>query len=414
MERATSSRWRMVGIVVVVVFVAGVGASGWFDSNISAYPPEEPLWQHLAMLLGFGWFAVVGGFLIARRPHYLMGWLLAAVPLVLGVFSLAHSYATYQILEVGRQPTLALSLLAWPNNWYWYLTLSIYFLYIPLLFPTGRLPSPRWRIVIWVGSVGVVGVCALGAISADIGLQASQSDTGPAETIANPLGVAGLAHVEQLPVMGLFGAVLFASMLGALASLVVRFRGSRGVERQQIKWLALAFTFLPMSLGLEMLGAQLTEQFQGLGFLVGLNAIPLAIGLAVLRYRLYDIDRIISRTVTYGFVTVLLVGVYAGGVIGLGWIVRVVSGGAGGDLVVAGSTLLVAAAAGPVRRRIQTVVDRRFNRARYDGQRTVETFGQRLRDEVDLTTLGGDLRRVVRETVHPRSVGLWLFGADPR
>jgi hypothetical protein len=404
--RTTSPRWGTVGILIVLIYVVGAGMSVWFETNISTYPPEDPLWRSLAMLLGFGWFAVVGGFLVARRPHYVMGWLLAAVPLLLGVLSSAHSYAAYQILEAGREPTLALSLLAWPNNWYWYLTLSIFFLYIPLIFPTGRLPSRRWRIVAWVGSVGVVGVCSLGAISGEIGLQVSQTAAGPAETIPNPLGVAGVVHVEQLPVMEIFGAVLLASMLGALASLVVRFRGSGGVERQQIKWLALAFTFLPLSLGLEMLGAQLTEQLQGIGFLAGLNAIPLAIGLAVLRYRLYDIDRIISRTLAYVLLTAVLAAVYVGGVLGLGAVLNA-AGSGGGDLVVAASTLAVAALFQPVRRRLQSLVDRRFNRARYDSEQVVGAFVQRLRDEVRIETLTADVRDVLTATVHPAFVGVW-------
>jgi hypothetical protein len=209
-------------------------------------------------------------------------------------------------------------------------TLALIFVYIPLRFPTGRLLSARCRIVAWLGAVGVGGISALGAVAEHIGLQVSQAGEGPGTTIPNPLGVEGLAHVEQLPIMGVFGGLFVAALLGAFASLVVRFRRSRGVERQQMKWLVLAAALFPPT-----------------------------IGLAILRYRLYDIDRLISRAVSYILLTALLVGVYVGGVVSLGWLIRAVTGATGGDLVVAASTLAVVTAFQPLRRHVQPAPRRR-------------------------------------------------------
>jgi hypothetical protein len=408
--------WTVVGGLLVATYVLGTTLAGWAERSISAHPATDSLAESLGLLLGFGWFALVGAVVVSRRPGNPMGWILVAIAVPLAVFLASHNTAAYLVLERGHEPSLLIGLMAWPNNWSWYATLALVFVYVPLLFPTGRLLSPRWRPVAWLAGLGAGGMIVLGAVAGDIGFQVSQGDDGPAATIPNPLGVEGLAHVEQLPVMAVFSWLLVIAVVPAFASLVVRFRRSRDVERRQMTWLVLAAALVPPTIGLEFLldafGSQSLEALRGIGFLVTINAIPLAIGLAVLRYRLYDIDRVVSRTVSYLVLSALLAGIYMAGVVVLGWLVRSVSGGAGGDLVVAASTLGVGAAFQPLRHRVQTTVDKRFNRARYDAQRVVEAFAHRLRDEVDLDTLSDQLRATTSSALQPSGVTFWLHTAE--
>jgi len=264
------------------------------------------------------------------------------------------------------------------------------------LFPTGRSLSPRWRPVTWLAVGLTAAYTGAGALAPSL-----QLPTG--RTVANPIGVAGIDQDR-----GLLGAVLSGLVLVVLAaailSLVVRFRRSRGVERQQLKW----FTYA----GALVLLAPLSNALIGNVSYVLVLALPVAVGVAVLRYRLYDIDRLINRTVVYGLLTALLGGVYAGVVLVLGQ----VFGGVGRDppsWAVAGATLAVAALFQPARRRIQAVVDRRFNRRRYDAAKTIQAFATRLRDQVDLDTLTGELLAVVDLTMQPTQVSVWLRPAAP-
>jgi hypothetical protein len=401
--------WRVVAWLMVAVYVTGIVAVAWLDHNISAYPPDSLL-ESVLLALAFGWFVLIGALVVSRQPRNPMGWVLAAVGLPVAVLAAGNYLAAYLVLERGYEPSLAMSLIAWPNNWSWFVTLGLVFIYLPLLFPDGRLPSRRWRLVAWIGAVGVGGICILGGLASDVGFQVSMTPAGPEASIPNPFGIPGLDHPEQHPIGSLFFGLFGVASLGAFASLVVRFRRSRGVERQQLKWLVLAVALLPLSVLLEAIGGGIAERIEGIGFLAGFNLIPLTIGVAILRYRLYELDRIVSRTVSYVLLTVVLGGVYVAGVVGIGGLVRGMSGGAGGDLVVAATTLVIAALFQPARRRIQRVVDRRFNRARYDAQKTVETFAQRLRDDVDLEVLRTDLLAAVGETMRPRSVDLWTPG----
>jgi hypothetical protein len=412
---ARRSVWTGVGWLLVTVYVASTVVAGWAERSISAYPATDPLLASLGLVLGFGWFALVGAVVISRRPRNLLGWILVAIAVPLGVFAAGNNVAAYLVLERGHEPTLLISLLAWPNNWSWYATLTLIFVFVPLVFPTGRLLSSRWRPVAWLAALGAGGMCVLGAVASDIGFQVSQSDDGPGASIPNPLGVDGLVHVEQLPAMALFGGVLVVAIVAAFTSLVLRFRRSRGVERRQMTWLVLAAALVPPTIGLEVLfdalGSEGPEMLRGVGFVLAINAIPLAIGLAVLRYRLYDIDRVVSRTVSYLVLSVLLGGLYVIGVVVLGGLVRSVSDGGGGDLVVAASTLAVAAAFQPLRRRVQGLVDRRFNRDRYDARRTVEELASRLRDEVDLDLLAASVEQVARSTIQPAHASIWFAEA---
>jgi MFS family permease len=266
---------------------------------------------------------------------------------------------------------------------------------VMLLFPTGHLPSRRWRPVVWAMVAATAAVVVATALT-----------PGPVEYfpgLQNPLGLAGAGPVLD-PVVEVGFLVMVAGVFAAAGSLIARWRRARGVERQQLKWLAYAAVMLVVA----QVGASLLPR--PLFLLVSYTSallFPVAVGIAVVRYRLYDIDRLINRTLVYGLLTTLLGAIYAGTVLVLGQ----VFGGVGGkppSWVVAGATLAVAALFQPARRRIQAVVDRRFNRRKYDAARTVEAFSVRLRDEVDLDALSAELLAVVDQTMQPTTLSLWL------
>jgi hypothetical protein len=268
-------------------------------------------------------------------------------------------------------------------------------LLVLLLFPDGQPLSPRWRPLVWVIVAGALVTMVAAALLPGI------ADTA----LPNPLGLAGRTGAmleEQLQMLVTFGLPLVT--VAASASLIVRFRQARGVQRQQLKWLAYAAGMVILTLVIQ------DSWLGGWGDAasnLALWAVPAAIGVAILRHRLYDVDRLINRTLVYGVLTALLGGVYVGTVLVLGQ----VFGGVGKDppsWAVAGATLAVAALFQPARRRIQAVVDRRFNRRKYDAVRTVEAFSVRMRDEVDLDALSAELLAVVEQTIQPTRASLWL------
>jgi hypothetical protein len=267
-----------------------------------------------------------------------------------------------------------------------------------LLFPNGRLLTPRWRYVLWVGAAGV-SLMALSAV-----LSAGPLSGFP--ELQNPVGVdSAVLHWSFVPGFLLFSAALIATV----ASVVLRFRRAAGEERQQLTVLLAAGVLVAAAFVVGgFLGNWLGENFGVAVTLLAVLAIPVAIGVAMLRYRLYEIDRVVSRTLVYGALTVILGAAYAGLVLAGQAVFSSFAGGS--DLAIAVSTLVVAALFLPLRARVQRVVDRRFYRRRYDAQRTLEAFGARLRQEVDLATLSGELRGVVQETIQPAHVTLWLRG----
>jgi hypothetical protein len=270
-----------------------------------------------------------------------------------------------------------------------------------LLTPTGRLPSPRWRRWARVAAAGPV----LELLSAGIDPQPLYPEH---PEVGNPLAISAMRPVQVA--IGIFaGALILISLVVAAVSLVLRYRRAQGVERLQLRWLAFA-AGLVAGLLLVAVAAGLTGRggvvLATLGVMVAL--LPLATGAAILRYRLYDLDRIISRTVAYGLLTVLLGGAYAIVALGLGGLL-----GRDSSLVVAAATLAVAAVFGPARRRMQQVVDRRFNRRRYDAARTVTAFATRLRQQVDLDALSTELLAVVETTMQPTQTSIWLRPGTP-
>jgi hypothetical protein len=361
------------------------------------FPGQEPGFV-VALLVAFTAFMVVGAVIVAHRPSNAIGWIFSAVGLLAGTGMLAMEYAAYAyVTRPGSLPGAILA--AWYHQPWWYPMLGLILIYTPLLFPTGRLLSARWRPVAVAAAVAGAVITVLQALQPTITLQNRD------DTVRNPLGATGAQELAD----GALGAVLtgMASVCGvaAIVSVVLRFRRSRGVERQQLKW----FTFAVV---LMILAQPMTDYlFQGgigsVVFGVSVALVPIAAGIAILRYRLYDIDRLINRTLVYGALTALLGAIYASAVLILGQ----VFGGIGGrppSWVVAGATLAVAALFQPARRRIQTVVDRRFNRRKYDAAKTIERFSARLRDEVDLDTLSAELLAVVDQTMQPTTASLWL------
>jgi hypothetical protein len=343
-------------------------------------------------LVAYTTFTVMGSLIIARRPGHLIGWLFSAIGLSATLAVLAEEYAKYALVTSPGSLPFGLAA-AWASSWLWAPSVVLPTSLLLLVFPDGQLPSRRWRPVAWTATGILATVMVANA------LVPGQLNSLP--HLTNPLGIDPLASVlnRVLAVTGPLYLMVTASCVVAVA---VRFRRSRGDERQQLKWFAYAAGLL---LGFLLLN-QLASDPNNLFFGIGLTLFPLATGIAVLRYRLYDIDRLISRTLVYGLLTVLLGAVYVVGVFGLGRLLNPVTGESA--LAVAASTLAVAALFQPARRRVQAVVDRRFNRRRYDAARTVEAFSLRLRDQVELDMLSAELLTVVDQTMQPTAVSLWL------
>jgi hypothetical protein len=368
-------------------------------------------------MLNAGWallllviFATMGALILARRPTNLIGWSFLIAGLGLAIQAFATEYAIYTlrtdpgVLPGGRW-------VAW-LRWLSFPAVTSALAALLLLFPTGRLVSPRWRPVAWL----VIGWISLISIT---------NIFAPFESYLpeTPVRLTGGA-ARAVDTAGLVGWLLNGLVVpAAVACLIVRFRRSRGEERQQLKWLAYAGTMLaagalaaPLLALLDQAGVvrvapSLRTLVAGLAVL-GLTGLPVAAGLAILKYRLYDIDRLINRTLVYGLLTVILGMTYAGAVLILGQ----VFGGVTQDppsWAVAVATLAVAALFQPARRRIQAVVDRRFNRRKYDAAKTVEAFSIRLRDEVDLDALSAELLAVAHQTMQPTTATLWLRSSAP-
>ena len=331
--------------------------------------------------------AGVGLLIVSRRPGNVIGWIYALVAFVFAAGEVAGSYTSRSL--PGRMWAALLPNLAW------IVAIPLGATLLLLLYPTGRPPSPRWRPVLWAAVVATVLAVVAWALA-----------PGPTEYLPgvdNPLGVEQAGRVLDLIAQAAF-VVLVAALFAAAGSLIARWRHARGVERQQLKWLAYAAAMLVV---VTLVTDFLPRGLYGVVATAMTLLFPLATGIAVVRYRLYDIDRLINRTLVYGLLTALLGGVYAATVLVLGQ----VFGGVGKDppsWAVAGATLAVAALFQPARRRIQRAVDRRFNRRKYNAVKTVEVFSARLRDEVDLDTLSAEVLAVVDQTMQPTMASLWI------
>jgi MFS family permease len=349
-------------------------------------------------------FSVVGALIASQRPENPIGWIFLAVGFFQGLLS-DDEYAIYALLtNPGALPWGAEA--SWLGQWIWAPGLGLILVFLPLLFPDGHPPSHRWRPVAWLGGLSI----GLTVVSSTIVLW---PERGPALLTGdeNP------SHVVNVLVGFIAVPMLFVAGVGAVISLFVRFRRARGDERQQIKWFAsaAALTLVWILVFGQSTLRGLPGVIVALSALVVIPSIPIATGIAILRYRLYDIDVIINRTLVYGSLTALLALVYFGGVTVTEAVFRVFTEQEEQpQLVVVVSTLVIAALFNPLRRRIQSLIDRRFYRRKYDARKILEAFSAKLRDETDLDALSEDLVGVVRETMQPAHVSLWLRPDTPR
>jgi hypothetical protein len=347
-------------------------------------------------------FPLVGALIASRRPENPIGWICLAA----GLFWMSIVVEA-SIPGSASYPVIIDALLQWT----WVPPVGLLGIYMILLFPDGKLPSRRWHPFAWFA--GAVMVLTSVAVTLS---------PGPLEDhpgVSNPLGLEGHSIVAQ--VLARAPVLLPICILASALSLVWRYRHSGGEVRLQIRWVAFAASLVSVAYAVTAVSgiffapeASTNEQAPPLwlallqdAVLVSYAGVPIAVGFAVLRYRLYDIDLIINRTLVYGSLTVLLASAYVGGVVGLQAIFRGLTGQES-TLAVVASTLAIAALFNPLRRRVQTFVDRRFYRKKYDARKTLETFSGRLRDETDLHTLSSDLVAVVRETMQPAHVSLWV------
>jgi hypothetical protein len=343
--------------------------------------------------------AVVGGLVASRRPANPVGWLFLASATCSALQHVTFAYATYGLVtSTGALPFAGA--MAWVSEWTEPWGPALLLVALPFFFPDGRLVSPGWRpVALLVFLALVVDAVVLRVLIPGVVFYGETR-------IANPLGVEALR-----PYLDAVGAgVWIGSILVAVASLVVRFGRSRGEERQQIKWLALAALVIPVWF---LTNAPIEEAVPNLFYIVDalivFALIPVAAGVAILRHRLYDIDVIINRALVYGSLTAMLAALYWGGVATTQAIFRALTGqGELSQIAVVASTLAIAALFNPLRRWVQGFVDRRFYRRKYDAAKTLEAFNARLRDETELEALSGDLVGVVRQTMQPAHVSLWL------
>jgi hypothetical protein len=360
-------------------------------------PSDPTADDNLATLFAYGLFVLsfmtVGALVASRRPANPLGWILCLAGLAYAVGGVSASYAGSVEGDVDRDFLIALA--DWLSGWVWMAGIAPAVTFMLLLFPTGHLPGPRWRPVAWLSGAALAAVVLGLAFSPDL-----ETESGR----ANPVGIGGMEVIAAI------GAVaLLPAALASIASVGLRFRRAGAEERRQLMWLTYTGALVAV-VALGMLVAESTvgtsDNFSNAVISAAVAALPVSIGIAILRYRLYDIDVVINRTLVYGALTATLAGAYIGSVLLLQLALSPLTEQS--DLAIAGSTLAVAALFRPARARIQELVDRRFYRRRYDAARTLEAFGAQLRDEVDLDRLAVELRTVVRDTLQPREVSVWL------
>ena len=369
----------------------------------------------LLLYLPFLAFPIVGAFIASARPENPIGWILLADGLLWMCISVTDFYGLYGLAVPGSVPFPLV--MAGLNNWLWVPAVGLFGTYLLLLFPDGRLPSGRWRLLAWLSGAVIV-LASMGVMLAPGPLQGLGG-------VRNPFGVEGVPWVEDAGTAVLL--MLPLCMLASASSLMMRYRRSGGEVREQIKWIAFAASvvvivyllvvvtsFVVPSVTWFAAASPLWLNILEYAALVSLTAVPIAVGFAVSKYRLYDIDVVINRTLVYGSLTALLALVYLGGVTAAQAIFSTLTGQQEQpQLAIVISTLIIAALFNPLRRRIQSFIDRRFYRGKYDAAKTLEAFSAKLRDETDLDALSTDLVGVIKETMQPAHVSLWLLPELP-
>ncbi len=345
-------------------------------------------------------FALVGALIASRRPRNPIGWICLADGLLWMLLAISETFSLYRATRPGSVP-LEVEI-AWLSSWLWAPAVGLFATYLLLLFPDGRLPSRRWRPLAWLSGTAIVSVSFLVAFA-----------PGPLQNLGgvpNPFGLEGHAWVASA--FPFVFPLLPLCILGSALSVVLRYRRSRGEERQQIKWIAFAASVVCLLFLIAVFGSFMAPERSELLDTVAVLSyagVPIAVGFAVLKYRLYDIEVVINRALVYGSLTAMLLAVYFGGVAMTQAIFRALTEGEQQpQLAIVVSTLVIAALFNPLRRRVQGLVDRRFYRHKYDAAKTLQAFSATLRDETDLDVLSGELVGVVREAMQPAHVSLWL------
>ena len=414
MSRRTAARlaWSLCALSLllcaasIVLYVATRSVqppSNWGTGGDSAV---------LIVVLPFLTFPLVGALIASKRPKNPVGWICLAVGIIWMIMPISSSYGVYGlVVRPGSMPFPAA--IGSLGEWMWAPAVGLLGTYLILLFPDGRLPSRRWRPLAWLSGAVIILVSAGFALS-----------PGPMDGLGGLRNPFGLEKYPWLADATLVVVLLLPlCILASAVSLILRFLRSRGAEREQIKWLVFAASILGLGFssyiipsffivedptgGAGPLGVNLLEDAVTLSF----AGVPVAVGIAILRYRLYEIDTLINRTLVYGSLTTILVGVYFGGVVALQAALRALTGQES-TLAVVASTLLIAALFNPLRRRIQSFIDRRFYRNKYDAAKTLAAFNARLRNETDVDVLRNDVVGVARSTVQPTHISLWLR-SDP-
>jgi hypothetical protein len=387
--------WVAWGVLALTVTFYATGITLQELAGDAAAEGQDSWATKIGLLIAFLGFATVGALVAARQPRNAVGWIFLAIGFLVSISLASGEYANRAfVVDSGSLPGGVVA--GWFYMWAWFPAIGLIAL-LPLLFPDGRLPGRRWRVVLW-GLTTLLVVMTVATWFVPGPMNGEDGSAWP----DNPLGIDAVDDLynatNNVPTIA-FLVLLVAS----LASMVVRFRRSRGDERQQLKWMLFAVLVLTVSIGItEAFGVDTGD----LVFAVTIALFPAALGVAMLKYRLYDVDVVIRKTIVYGVLSAVLAATYVGVVVGAQAALDPVTGGS--NLAIAVSTLVVAALFLPVRSRVQGVVDRRFYRRRYDAQATLASFGVRLRDEVELNVLSADLRSVVAETMQPANVSLWL------
>jgi hypothetical protein len=385
-----SATWLLITLYTLLLVAT---AALWLSGTVVSQGP-----------LLFVSFAGVGAVLVVRRPRNAVGWLCLAFALTGTSQVSAQAYATHALIGApGTLPGGAVA--AWWAGWIATPTFLILTMFLPLLFPTGRPPSPRWRPLLWASFACLAMYCVFAAFTPGPLVGASQFE--------NPLGVALLGEAPAVFALGVLFVSQIALSVACVASLIVRYRHAGSTERQQLKWFtwAFVFMFLNLLLGSSVQGILGVAETGALSWFwlvwqISIAMIPIAIGIAILRYRLYDIDVLINRTLVYGLTTGGIAAAFFGGIVVLQTLLRPFT--TGSEIAVAASTLLTVALFQPLRSRVQQAVDGRFYRSRYDVARTIDAFAEELRDEVDLDAVRAHLLGAVGQTMSPAHASLWL------
>jgi hypothetical protein len=413
LRRTAWAVWSLCLAMIVASIVATVLAPAAYQKAQGGLPS---LLESMVFVVMVYSFPTVGLLVVLRQPRHRLGWFLLLAPgPAIAVVMLLDGYSIVGLVSApGSLPGAAAVTALNQGSWVW--SIGAIAIFVVLLFPDGRLPSRRWRWLAWLGSGDVLVIWLV------ISVIPGKFDDGAGAGVTSPIGIEG--HHDTLTVLFLGSLVLLPlCIIASAVAMVLRFRRSRGTERLQLKWFAAAAALVAATYLVSMI-AQFFKAvpFEGTdpSWLVAIQdvsttsfiAFPVAIGAAILRHRLYDIDIVIKRSLVYGTLTVTLAVVYLLVVLTLRSLTAPVTGDS--NLAVAASTLTVAALFRPLRRRIQTAVNHRFYRRAYDAALTVDLFGQRLRQEVDLDSVTADLRQVVAETMQPSALSLWLRSPDGR